>query len=113
MIQVPLDVKQPLRYLLQISDLHFGAVKSLVPYQHAFTQLAAFIQAMAPAQRDQTLLLITGDFFHHHAREHAETYETAIQCLQKVTDLLPTLRIRGNHDIDIRAPQRVDAVRAA
>ena len=113
MIQVPIQTPGRIRYLLQISDIHFGALKSQEPYEHAFQELQKFIQEMPPSQKEETLLLITGDFFHHHAREHAETYEAAIQSLQKVTDLLPTLMIRGNHDIDIHAPTRVDAVRAA
>ena len=110
MTDLPLPSKQ-YTHILHISDLHFGAKVSKDEFLHAFGKLKRFVQKWE--FKDTAICVVTGDVFHHHAREHADIYCLAKECMMDIMEQLPTVMIRGNHDIDIHAPNKSDAISAA
>ena len=105
----------PIRSLFHISDIHIRAGDSersreqeyISAFQNLFDLLKTF-----PTITNEGLILVTGDLFHNKHHIGPPGIEIAVQLLQGLSSIAPTVVIRGNHDYRQDMPNEKDLITA-
>ncbi len=95
------------RYILHIADLHIGSGLRSVEYRKVFDNL--FMAIETHPGREQMMVVIAGDIFHHKTRYSGEDIED-FNYLMNGLKKRPIIIIPGNHDANLNAKERTDLI---
>jgi len=105
----------PIRSIYHISDIHIRAGDSErsreQEYNAAFENLFELLKTF-PSIDDKGLIVVTGDLFHNKSLIGPPGIEIAVQLLQGLSEIAPTVIIRGNHDYRQDMPDEKDLITA-
>ncbi len=92
------------RYILFISDIHFGVHRNKMEWLQL--QIDYFEKFFIPTLKklvakygDEICLVHLGDLFEYRHTVNVKVAHEAINIMKKITDIIPTFNILGNHDI--------------
>jgi DNA repair exonuclease SbcCD ATPase subunit len=104
----------PIHHIFHISDIHIRVGDSErsreQEYLAAFTKL--FEELKASPHIRSALIAVTGDLFHNKHLIGPPGIEIAVQLLRGLSELAPTVVIRGNHDYRQDMPLEKDLISA-
>lgn len=102
--------------IVHLSDIHIrigDAVKSRYQeYNNVFENLFTSLTHQTSIKNKTTIIVITGDMFHHKNKVEPYALELAITLLQGLSSLAPVYIIRGNHDYRQDIPTEHDMITA-
>ena len=102
--------------IVHLSDIHIrigDAVKSRYhEYNAVFANLFESLTQHTSIKNKTTIIVITGDMFHHKNKVEPYALELAITLLQGLASLAPVYIIRGNHDYRQDLPTEHDMISA-
>jgi DNA repair exonuclease SbcCD nuclease subunit len=105
----------PIRSIYHISDIHIRAGDSErsreEEYNTAFENLFELLKTF-PSIEDEGLIVVAGDIFHNKSIIGPPGIEIAVQLLQGLATIAPTVVIRGNHDYRQDMPDEKDLITA-
>ena len=103
-----------IRHIFHISDIHIRLGDSERSREHeyaiAFTRLFEEIKSFP--HLEAALIVVTGDLFHNKHLIGPPGIEIAVQLLRGLSELAPTVVIRGNHDYRQDMPLEKDLISA-
>ena len=102
-IQVGFD---QLRYIHHLADIHIRNLKRHKEYRQVFSNLYEQIKK----QTEDSIIYVAGDICHAKTEMSPELIEMTSEFLSNLADLLPTIVIAGNHDLNPNNPNRLDAL---
>jgi len=104
----------PIHHIFHISDIHIRVGDSErsreQEYLAAFTKL--FEELKTSVHIGSALIVVTGDLFHNKHLIGPPGIEIAVQLLRGLSELAPTVVIRGNHDYRQDMPLEKDLISA-
>jgi len=102
--------------IIHLSDIHIrigGAVKSRYhEYNSVFVKLFESLSQHSSIKNKTSIIVITGDIFHHKNKVEPYALELAITLLQGLASLASVYVIRGNHDYRQDLPSEHDMISA-
>lgn len=103
-IKVPF---KKLKYIHHISDIHIRNLKRHKEYRQVFSNLYKKIKETKP---ENSIIYVGGDICHAKTEMSPELIEMTSEFLSNLADILPTIVIAGNHDLNLNNPNRLDAL---
>lgn len=97
------DIKK----IFHISDIHIRNLKRHQEYNEVFSRLYKYIQLN---KTFDSIIVITGDVVHAKTDMTPEVVDMTQNFLRKLSDMLPTILIPGNHDANLNNLSRLDAL---
>lgn len=97
------------RKIYHVSDLHIRENKQFdrrAEYETIFGRMMAKIAEDTEA----AILVIAGDIFHDKMRWHVRDIEPFCNLLRRLDDLIPTVIIPGNHDMNLNSDEYADLI---
>ena len=96
-----------IKKIVHVSDIHIRLYKRHAEYKQVFDKLYASLKA-----RDltDTICVVTGDICHAKTDMSPEMVAVASEFLKTLADMMPTIVIAGNHDLNLANPNRLDAL---
>jgi len=91
--------------IAHISDTHIRNLKYHYEYRQAFEDLYDKLRDQRP-----DIIVHTGDIAHTKTQLSPEYFEMTSNFLSKLADIAPTIIIAGNHDGNLKNPERQDAI---
>lgn len=91
--------------IAHVSDLHIRNFKYRSEYRSAFHDLYEKLDGLAP-----DLVVNTGDTVHSKLAVSPELFDDVAAHMLAVTDIAPYWVILGNHDLNLKNPNRTDAI---
>ncbi len=102
--------------IVHLSDIHIRSGDSersrYQEYNDVFANLMDSIRALPAVIDRSSLIVITGDLFHHKNRIEPCGLELAIRLVTDLAQLAPVVLIRGNHDYRQDVPEERDTISA-
>lgn len=89
------------------SDIHLRPYKRHKEYEVVFKRLFKFIEEN---KDDNSVICIGGDLVHNKTDISPELIQITSKFLKSCADLLPTILILGNHDLNLSNQARLDAL---
>ena len=88
-----------IRYLIHISDIHIRLYERIEEYDVVFNRLYQKLKEWKKTHQNDSLIVLTGDIIHQKNKyiPITKTYEF----LKNLSDILPTILINGNHDVNL------------
>ena len=93
--------------IYHIADVHIRNLKRHVEYKEVFERLYQYI---SDTKTDDAIIVLAGDIVHAKTDMTPEVIEMTQSFLTKLSTLLPTVLIPGNHDANLNNPSRLDAL---
>ena len=93
--------------IYHIADVHIRNLKRHQEYREVFERLYKYI---SDTKTDDAVIVLAGDIVHAKTDMTPEVIEMTQTFLKKLSDLLPTILIPGNHDANLNNPSRLDAL---
>lgn len=90
-----------------VSDIHLRPYKRHKEYEVVFKRLFKFIEEN---KDDDSVICIGGDLVHNKTDISPELIQITSKFLKSCADLLPTILILGNHDLNLSNQARLDAL---
>jgi DNA repair exonuclease SbcCD ATPase subunit/DNA repair exonuclease SbcCD nuclease subunit len=97
------DIKK----IFHISDIHIRNLKRHQEYNEVFSKLYKYIETNKTLD---SIIVITGDVVHAKTDMTPEVVDMTQNFLRKLSDILPTILIPGNHDANLNNLSRLDAL---
>jgi DNA repair exonuclease SbcCD ATPase subunit/DNA repair exonuclease SbcCD nuclease subunit len=102
-----IDYKGNITKIYHIADVHIRNLKRHKEYREVFDRLYKYI---SDTKTDQSIIVLAGDIVHAKTDMTPEVVEMTHTFLKRLSDLLPTILIPGNHDANLNNPSRMDAL---
>ena len=96
-----------IKKIYHIADVHIRNLKRHKEYREVFERLYKYIQT---TKDDDSIIVLAGDIVHAKTDMTPEVIEMTQTFLKRLSDLLPTILIPGNHDANLNNPSRLDAL---
>ena len=96
-----------IKKIYHIADVHIRNLKRHKEYREVFERLYKYIQT---TKDDNSIIVLAGDIVHAKTDMTPEVIEMTQTFLKRLSDLLPTILIPGNHDANLNNPSRLDAL---
>lgn len=93
--------------IYHIADVHIRNLQRHTEYREVFERLYQYI---SDTKTDDSVILLAGDIVHAKTDMTPEVIEMTQTFLKRLSDLLPTILIPGNHDANLNNPSRMDAL---
>ncbi|MFN9902873.1 MAG: exonuclease SbcCD subunit D, partial [bacterium] len=93
--------------IYHIADVHIRNLKRHSEYRDVFSQLyGQILSTMA----ENDIIVVAGDIVHAKTDMSPEVVDLTQEFFTRLSDLLPTIVIPGNHDANLNNPSRMDAL---
>lgn len=102
------DMDGKIERIYHISDIHIRLNSRKKEYDYVFQQLYEFLEMNV--QRGNDVLVITGDILHSKIELQPECIMMTFEFLKRLSIILPTFIIAGNHDALLNNRHRVDSL---
>jgi DNA repair exonuclease SbcCD ATPase subunit/DNA repair exonuclease SbcCD nuclease subunit len=96
-----------IKKIYHIADVHIRNLKRHKEYREVFENLYKYIKS---SKTDDSVIVLCGDIVHAKTDMTPEVIEMTQTFLKKLSDMLPTILIPGNHDANLNNPNRLDAL---
>ena len=93
--------------IYHIADVHIRNLKRHTEYKEVFERLYEYISS---TKIDGSIIVLAGDIVHAKTDMSPEVVEVTHTFLKKLSDILPTILIPGNHDANLNNLSRLDAL---
>ena len=93
--------------IYHIADVHIRNLKRHSEYRDVFSQLYGYILT---TMEENDIIVIAGDIVHAKTDMSPEVVDLTQEFFTRLSDLLPTIVIPGNHDANLNNPSRLDAL---
>jgi DNA repair exonuclease SbcCD ATPase subunit/DNA repair exonuclease SbcCD nuclease subunit len=90
-----------------IADVHIRNLKRHKEYRDVFSQLYGYILS---TMEENDIIYIAGDIVHAKTDMSPEVVDLTQEFFTRLSDLLPTIVIPGNHDANLNNTSRLDAL---
>jgi DNA repair exonuclease SbcCD ATPase subunit len=106
----------PIKSIIHISDIHLrtGDIERSrsIEYSAVFQNLIKAIKNIPHINSKEAIIIITGDFFHAKNKLEAPCLKNAVEFINTLSSVAPTIIIRGNHDYRQDIPHETDLITA-
>jgi len=93
--------------IYHIADVHIRNLKRHSEYRDVFSHLYGYILS---TMMENDIIVIAGDIVHAKTDMSPEVVDLTQEFFTRLSDLLPTIVIPGNHDANLNNPSRMDAL---
>ena len=93
--------------IYHIADVHIRNLKRHSEYRDVFSQLYGYILS---TMEENDIIVVAGDIVHAKTDMSPEVVDLTQEFFTRLSDLLPTIVIPGNHDANLNNPSRMDAL---
>ena len=93
--------------IYHIADVHIRNLKRHKEYREVFSHLYGYIIS---TMEENDIIVIAGDIVHAKTDMTPEVIDLTQEFFTRLSDLLPTIVIPGNHDANLNNPSRLDAL---
>ena len=93
--------------IYHIADVHIRNLKRHSEYRDVFSHLYGYILS---TMEENDIIVIAGDIVHAKTDMSPEVVDLTQEFFTRLSDLLPTIVIPGNHDANLNNPSRLDAL---
>lgn len=93
--------------IYHIADVHIRNLKRHSEYRDVFSHLYGYILS---TMEENDIIVIAGDIVHAKTDMSPEVVDLTQELFTRLSDLLPTIVIPGNHDANLNNPSRMDAL---
>jgi len=93
--------------IYHIADVHIRNLKRHSEYRDVFSQLYGYILS---TMSENDIIVVAGDIVHAKTDMSPEVVDLTQEFFTRLSDLLPTIVIPGNHDANLNNPSRMDAL---
>ena len=93
--------------IYHIADVHIRNLKRHKEYREVFSHLYGYIMS---TMEENDIIFIAGDIVHAKTDMTPEVVDLTQEFFTRLSDLLPTIVIPGNHDANLNNPSRLDAL---
>jgi DNA repair exonuclease SbcCD ATPase subunit/predicted phosphodiesterase len=93
--------------IYHLADIHIRLYKRHQEYQDVFDEVFRYIQS---TKEENDIIVLAGDIVHSKTDMSPEMIQITSTFLKDCADLLPTILILGNHDLNLQNPNRLDAL---
>ena len=93
--------------IYHIADVHIRNLKRHKEYREVFSHLYGYIIS---TMEENDIIVIAGDIVHAKTDMTPEVVDLTQEFFTRLSDLLPTIVIPGNHDANLNNPSRLDAL---
>jgi DNA repair exonuclease SbcCD ATPase subunit/DNA repair exonuclease SbcCD nuclease subunit len=93
--------------IYHIADVHIRNLKRHKEYRDVFSHLYGYILS---TMEENDIIVIAGDIVHAKTDMSPEVVDLTQEFFTRLSDLLPTIVIPGNHDANLSNPSRMDAL---
>tara|TARA_R110001592_G_scaffold87117_5_gene257317 strand:- start:40868 stop:44038 length:3171 start_codon:yes stop_codon:yes gene_type:complete len=104
---IKIDYKGNISKIYHIADVHIRNLKRHKEYREVFNRLYNYI---SDTKTKESVIVLAGDIVHAKTDMTPEVIEMTQTFLKRLSDLLPTILIPGNHDANLNNPSRMDAL---
>lgn len=107
-----LETNYHVQYVFHLSDIHIRLYHRLDDeYEHVFQQMYKILEK-SREQKENCLIVLTGDILHNKNDLSPECIMTTLKFLNTLSSYYPTLLIAGNHDTLLNNLNRMDSLSA-
>jgi len=96
-----------IKKIYHIADVHIRNLKRHKEYREVFERLYEYI---SDTKTDDSIIVLAGDIVHAKTDMTPEVIEMTQTFLKRLSDMLPTILIPGNHDANLNNHSRLDAL---
>lgn len=103
--------------IYHISDIHIHLQSKHIEYREVFKNLYSFLKKdLTKNSNDKSskesvsIVVITGDILHSKTELTPECIELTREFMRKLSKIMPTFFIAGNHDLNVNNDERLDAL---
>ena len=96
-----------IKKIYHIADVHIRNLKRHKEYREVFERLYEYI---SDTKTDDSVIVLAGDIVHAKTDMTPEVIEMTQTFLKRLSDMLPTILIPGNHDANLNNHSRLDAL---
>jgi DNA repair exonuclease SbcCD ATPase subunit/DNA repair exonuclease SbcCD nuclease subunit len=96
-----------IKKIYHIADVHIRNLKRHTEYREVFERLYQYI---SDTKTEHSIIVLAGDIVHAKTDMTPEVVEMTQTFLKRLSDILPTILIPGNHDANLNNPSRLDAL---
>src|SRR6056300_1817475 len=96
-----------IKKIYHIADVHIRNLKRHSEYRDVFSQLYGYILT---TMEENDIIVIAGDIVHAKTDMSPEVVDLTQEFFTRLSDLLPTIVIPGNHDANLNNTSRLDAL---
>ena len=96
-----------IKTIYHIADVHIRNLKRHEEYREVFERLYQYI---SDTKTNDSIIVLAGDIVHAKTDMTPEVVEMTQTFLKRLSDLLPTIMIPGNHDANLNNHSRLDAL---
>lgn len=97
-VKLVCDKNVTIRYVYHISDIHIRNKTRHEEYYDVFEKLYQTIDTDCNYNREESLIVITGDILHIRDNISAVSFDLTCSLFVKLSSILPVVFIAGNHD---------------
>lgn len=94
-------------HIVHLADIHIRLYKRSSEYKVVFENL---YKKLKEIKTDTTIITVLGDIAHSKNEMSPEMVDMVSEFLKKISDIMPTIVILGNHDANINNSDRMDAI---
>lgn len=100
-----------IKYIIQLSDIHIRKMLRHNEYREVFNTLYNKLnKTINDSNRDQFVIVITGDILHQKIEISNEMVEFTKEFLTNLSKIADVVFIAGNHDLLVNNKQRMDSL---
>ena len=111
LIRLQDDKTNEIRYIYHISDIHIrNNNKRHDEYKEVFERLYLKIKSLVGSNKDDSLIVVTGDIMHSKTELSPESIKLVWQFFKNLSKILSVIAIPGNHDCNLSNKERLDAI---
>jgi DNA repair exonuclease SbcCD ATPase subunit len=97
-----------IKKIYHISDIHIrNTDKHIIIYNHVFNNLYKYIDSI---KDENSIIVITGDILHNKDKLSPVCEKICVDFLTKLSNMLPTIIIAGNHDFNMKNNSILDSL---
>src|SRR5210317_104805 len=96
-----------IKKIYHIADVHIRNLKRHKEYREVFERLYEYI---SDTKTEDSIIVLAGDIVHAKTDMTPEVIEMTQTFLKRLSDMLPTILIPGNHDANLNNHSRLDAL---
>ena len=93
--------------IYHLADIHIRNLKRHSEYRDVFSQLYGYILS---TMSENDIIVVAGDIVHAKTDMSPEVVDLTQEFFTRLSELLPTIVIPGNHDANLNNPSRMDAL---
>ena len=97
--------------IYHISDIHIRNTEyHIIEYLHVFDNLYKYLESFSESDKNEGLIVITGDILHNKDRLTPLCISLCVDFLSKLANIMTTIIIAGNHDFNMKNLEQQDAL---